>query len=101
MRRPTSVKSDRYLRAVRVRERLAAGESVVVTGPRYALQHTTGDVAALAFVLQGDTLCVGYAVQGTGGWQVIDCEPYSMRALGYWQRWLKRHGVPVSKPPRR
>lgn len=81
------------MRALRVRERLDAGEAVVVAGPAYALRDSADAVAALAFVLDGDTLCVGYAVQGSSGWQVVEHEPYSLRALGYWQRWLKRHGV--------
>ncbi|MCX8073927.1 MAG: hypothetical protein N3C12_16045 [Candidatus Binatia bacterium] len=91
-----SVKSDRTLSQLGVVARLASGEQVVAVGTWYQLREQDR-VVSLAFTLDGDELCVGYAAQQGERWQPVEMEPYSLRALGYWQRWLKRHGIAVRK----
>ncbi|GBD25773.1 hypothetical protein HRbin30_01097 [bacterium HR30] len=99
MKRTISAKSERILRDLGVLPRLTAGERLVTAGTVYALDEEARVLASLVFVLEGDVLCVGYAVNRGTGWQIVEQEPYSLRSLGYWQRWLKRHGVPVFSPP--
>jgi len=97
-----SVKSDRLLDQLGVWKRLQQGEKVVVVGPTYELITAEDPIAALAFTCEGERLYVGFAVVREGQWEAVELEPYSLRALGYWQRWLKRHGVPVGDDsPRR
>jgi hypothetical protein len=86
---PLSVKSQRWLRAARIEESLAAGETLVPIGRRYRLRD--GQLATLAFARDDEhRLCVGYAVD-EGEWVMVESEPFSARALGYYERWLKRH----------
>lgn len=98
MKRRLSVKSDRTLHQLGVLARLTAGERVVTVGTTYALANEANTLASLAFALEADTVYVGYAVNRGTGWEIVELEPYSFRSLGYWQRWLKRHGVPLSPP---
>lgn len=93
-----SAKSDRILRQLGVLPRLAAGERLVTAGPIYALRADQRTRASLVFTIKGDHLYVGYALDPGTGWQAVELEPYSLRSLGYWQRWLKRHGVPLAPP---
>ena len=84
-----SVKSQRWLRDARIEEALAAGEALVTIGKSYRLRD--GQLAVLAFARDDEQrLCVGYAVD-EGGWVMVESEPFSARALGYYERWLKRH----------
>ena len=46
------------------------------------------------------SLCVGYASDDSGEWATVEAEPFSMRALGYYERRLKRIGEPVDTRPR-
>jgi hypothetical protein len=98
MERKFSVKSDRTLQQLGVLPRLRAGERVVPVGKTFALRGREGEFASLVFAFDGDTLAVGYATRHGESWTVEELEPYSLRALGYWQRWLKRHGEPVDWP---
>jgi hypothetical protein len=85
-----SIKSLRQLRAWRIEETLAAGNQVVPVGRRYRLRD--GALGTLAFARDEEgRLCVGYAFD-EGGWTMVESEPFSARTLGYYQRWLKRHG---------
>ena len=84
-----SLKSQRWLRDARIEDALAAGETLVRIGPSYRLRD--GRLAILAFARDDEQrLCVGYAVDD-GGWTMIESEPFSARALGYYERWLRRH----------
>ncbi len=52
-----------------------------------------GGRARLAFSRGSESeLCVGLALERSGRWEVEEAEPYSARSLGYYQRWLRRHG---------
>ena len=84
-----SVKSQRWLRDARIEESLAAGKTLVPVGKPYRLRD--GRRAILAVSRDDERrLCVGYAVD-EGGWVMAESEPFSARALGYYERWLKRH----------
>jgi hypothetical protein len=84
-----SAKSLRWLRDAGVERALAAGQSLVAVGRTYRLRD--GQLATLAFTRDDEQrLCVGYAVN-EGEWVMVECEPFSARALGYYERWLKRH----------
>ncbi|MBI4518056.1 MAG: hypothetical protein HY699_19810 [Deltaproteobacteria bacterium] len=95
---PLSLKLQRQLHAWRVEQALAAGESVVVVEKTYRLRD--GQLATLAFDRDDEgRLCVGYAVD-EGGWVMVESEPVSVRTLGYYQRWLKRHREWEERPER-
>ncbi|HVN86388.1 MAG TPA: hypothetical protein VMW17_16260 [Candidatus Binatia bacterium] len=86
---PLSVKSQRWLRDAHIEEALAAGETLVPVGKQYRLRD--GQLATLVFHRDDEQrLCVGYAVD-EGEWVIVESEPFSARALGYYERWLKRH----------
>ena len=92
-----SIKSDRVLRRLGVSAALARGERLVPVGPTYELRKDPGIHVRLIF-LHDDTgrLCVGYASDDSGAWEPVESEPYSMRALGYYERRLKRIGTFVA-----
>ena len=84
-----STKSLRWLRDAGIEEALARGDTLVRVGRTYRLRD--GQLATLAFVRDDEQrLCVGYAVD-EGEWVMVESEPFSSRALGYYERWLKRH----------
>ncbi len=86
-----SVKSLRLLERWGVERELDAGAAVVVVGPVYLLGD--GTPARLAFLRdESRRTCVGYAVERGGQWVVEQCDFYSARTLGYYQRRLKRIG---------
>ena len=86
---PLSVKSQRWLRDAHIEESLASGETLVPVGKPYRLRD--GRRAILAVNRDDDQrLCVGYAID-EDGWVMVESEPFSARALGYYERWLKRH----------
>jgi len=87
-----SAKSDRLLRDLDVERLLEEGRGLALLEPEYRVLRT-GELARLAFHRDADgTLCVGIAVEREQGWSVEESEPYTMRALGYWKRRLKRIG---------
>jgi hypothetical protein len=93
-----SIKSARLLEAWGVERKLDDGAPCAPVGPVYLLDD--GRSARLAFYRDDERrLCVGYAVETEGRWQVEEGEPFSARGLGYYQRRLKRIGrrsAPVS-----
>jgi hypothetical protein len=101
---PLSSKSERILKELGVTRAFERGETVVLVGPTYELRKAPGTRARLAFLHDEDgRLCVGYASDSGGTWQPVESEPFSRRALGYYERRLKRIGdfVPGGAPPRR
>lgn len=96
-----SVKSQRILQDLGVPRAFERGEQLVLVGPTYELRKDPGIKVRLAFLHDADgQLCVGYA-HDSGGWQAVEFEPFSLRALGYYERRLKRIGDFVSSAPRR
>ncbi len=88
-----SVKSQRLLDKLGVTDALARGETLVLVGPTYELLKDPGIHVRLAFARGDDgRLCVGYASDDTGEWCSVESEPFSLRALGYYERRLKRIG---------
>ena len=93
-RRPTSglsVKSARLLAAWGVEQALADGAGIVPVGPLYNLDD--GHTARVAFRRDEEgRLCVGYALERDGQWEMREEDPFSARSLGYYRRRLKRIG---------
>ncbi len=88
-----SVKSQRLLKQLGVPAAFERGERLVLIGPTYVLRKNAEVRVRLVFLRDADQqLCVGYASDETGSWQPVDVEPFSIRALGYYQRRLKRVG---------
>ncbi|MBI3783914.1 MAG: hypothetical protein HY270_10980 [Deltaproteobacteria bacterium] len=97
-----SVKSDRLLQQHRILEALQRGEEQVLIGPIYELRSQPGVRLRVAFHRDDeDRLCVGYASKTSGDWLIVESEPYSMRALAYYERRLKRIGDFVESAPRK
>ena len=99
-----SSKSERLLQQLGVPKAFERGETLVLVGPTYELRKEPGIRVRLAFLHDDENrLCVGYASDDGGEWHVVDSEPFSMRALGYYERRLKRIGdfVAGSNSPRR
>lgn len=85
------MKSDRVLEGWGVERTLDAGARLAPVGPLYLLDD--GRSARLAFERDEEArLCVGYAVEREGRWEMEEAEPFSARCLGYYQRRLKRIG---------
>lgn len=96
-----SVKSQRRLDKLGVAAAFARGETLVLVGPTYELVKDAGIHVRLVFLHDEEhRLCVGYAANDSGEWQAVESEPFSMRALGYYERRLKRIGAFV-KPDKR
>lgn len=86
-----SVKATRLLARLGVEHELDAGKSLVTVEPTYLLSD--GRSARLAFERNEEQqLCVGYAVDSDGKWEMQEAERFSLRTLGYYQRRLKRIG---------
>ncbi len=97
-----SVKSQRVLDKLGVTTALARGESLVMVGPTYELLKEPGTHVRLAFTRDADgRLSVGYASNATGEWCSAESEIFSLRALGYYERRLKRIGEFVEPSTRR
>lgn len=95
----SSLKSQRLLRQFGVPDAFARGESRVLAGPVYELRRDPGIRVRLLFLRDEDgALCVGYASDAEGDWQPVEFEPFSQRALGYYERRLKRIGDWVENP---
>ncbi len=99
----SSVKADRLLQQHRVRDALAEGEDPALIGPIYESRREPGVHLRVAFHYDEERrLCVGYARSQGADWELVESEPYSMRALAYYERRLKRIGeFSKSAPPRR
>ncbi len=89
-----SVKSQRLLERLGVFAAFERGEALALIGPTYELRKDPGIHVRLVFVRDDADaqLRVGYASDATGTWQPAEVEPFSARALGYYQRRLKRIG---------
>jgi hypothetical protein len=86
-----SVKTTRLLEALGVEEELDSGKRVVVLEATFLLAD--GQSARLAFERNEEgQLCVGYAIDRDGQWEVQEAERFSVRTLGYYRRRLKRIG---------
>lgn len=99
-----STKSARILRQLGVTKAFEHGETVVLVGPTYELRKDPGIKVRLAFLHDDEgRVCVGYARDDGGDWQLVESEPFSQRGLGYYERRLKRIGdfVGAGAPPRR
>jgi len=88
-----SVKAERVLQRFGVMRALDRGERLVLVGPTYELRKNPGIKVRMTFLRDRDgQLCIGYA-NDEDGWQPVEYEPFSLRALGYYQRRLKRIGA--------
>ena len=88
-----SVKSQRLLQKLGVPAAFARGETLVLVGPTYEMVKQPGIHVRLAFLHDDEgRLCVGYASNDSGAWEPAEAEPFSARALGYYERRLKRIG---------
>jgi len=93
-----SAKSERMLKQLGVAKAFERGERLVLVGPTYELRKDPGIRVRLAFLHDDEgRLCVGCASNEGGQWQAIDSKPFSLRALGYYERRLKRIGDFVTK----
>jgi hypothetical protein len=96
-----SVKAHRLLDKRGVTAAFARGEVLVLVGSTYELVKDPGIHVRLAFLHDGDgRLCVGYASDDGGDWHAVEAEPFSMRALGYYERRVKRLGAFVEPDSR-
>lgn len=90
---PLSVKSERILKQLGVTKAFEQGETLVLVGPTYELRKDPGIKVRLAFLHDDEgRLCVGHATDDGGEWQAVESEPFSLRALGYYERRLRRVG---------
>lgn len=97
-----SVKAQRLLKQLGVSDAFAKGETLVLAGPTYALRKDPEVKVRLAFLHDDEgRLCVGYASDDGGTWTSVESEPFSRRALGYYERRLKRIGDFVAPTNRR
>lgn len=88
-----SAKSERLLKQLGVAKAFERGDTLVLAGPTYELRKSPGVHVRLAFLHDDESrLCVGYASDDGGDWQPVESEPFSRRALGYYERRLKRIG---------
>jgi hypothetical protein len=97
-----SAKSERILKQLGVAKAFEQGETLVLVGPTYELRKDPGIKVRLAFLHDDEgRLCVGYANDDGGEWQPVESEPFSLRALGYYERRLKRIGEFVADDDKR
>lgn len=87
-----TVKSQRLLAQLGVAEALQRGAQRVAVGPVYEMRKDPGIFVRLVFEKDADALNVGYAKLDGAEWEVVESEPFSFRALGYYERRLKRIG---------
>jgi hypothetical protein len=86
-----SVKTTRLLERLGVEEELDSGKRLVVLEPTFLLADEQS--ARLAFERDEEgQLCVGYAIDRDGHWEMQEAERFSVRTLGYYRRRLKRIG---------
>jgi len=97
-----SAKSERILKQLGVAKAFERGETLVLIGPTYELRKDAGIKVRLAFLHDDEgRLCVGYASDDGGERQPLESEPFSLRALGYYERRLKRIGEFVADGDKR
>ncbi len=97
-----SVKSERILKQLGVAKAFERGQTLVLVGPTYELRKDPGIKVRLAFLHDDQgRLCIGYASDDRGEWLAVESEPFSLRALGYWERRLKRIGEFVASDDKR
>lgn len=87
-----TVKSQRLLDQLGVSAALRKGAAKLVTGPVYELRKDPGVFTRLAFHKDDGVIFVGFASCDGGEWEIVDSEPFSFRALGYYERRLRRQG---------
>lgn len=90
-----SAKAEQAIRRLGVEAALQRAPDGALVGPVYELRATPGVRARLLFRRspQGG-LEIGYATATVGGpWERVESEPFSLRALGYYERRLKRIGT--------
>ena len=88
-----SSKSQRLLKQLGVIDTLARGHPIALVGTVYELRKEATTHVRVVFLYDEEKrLCVGYASNATGRWEPVEFEPFSMRALGYYERRLKRIG---------
>lgn len=98
---PLSVKSRRLLDKLGVPAALERGETLVLVGPTYELVKDPGICVRLAFHRDdAGGVCVGYASDDAGSWEIVESEPFSMRSVSYYERRLKRIGTFVARGDR-
>ena len=101
-KKTVSVKADRLLQEHGVVEALRRGEDLVLIGPIYELRREPTTRLRVAFHRDDEgRVCVGFAQTVDRDWSVVESEPYSMRALAYYERRLKRIGTFAEVAPRR
>lgn len=97
MRSPAdlSAKAAQALRRLGVAAALDRRPDGALVGPIYELREDPNVRARLLFRRDADgVLEVGYATaRSDSPWEPVDLEPFSLRALGYYERRLKRIGV--------
>ncbi len=87
-----SIKAERVLKRLGVMSALDRGETLVLVGPTYELRKDRGSRSVWPFCVAMRGSCgIGYA-HDDDGWRPVEFEPFSLRALGYYQRRLKRIG---------
>lgn len=88
-----SQKSERLLATLGVTKAMQRGETEVFVGPIFELRRQARVFVRLLFHRDDERrLCVGFAQYDGKNWNIVESEPYSMRAYGYWERRLKRIG---------
>ncbi len=96
---PLTVKSQRLLEQLGVAKAFQQGGKRVLTGPVYELRKDPGIQVRLLFEKEDEALNLGYAAWDGAQWEVVESEPFSFRALGYYERRLKRLGDFVENRP--
>lgn len=96
-----SARGQHQLTELGVIAALDDGDPLVRRGPVYELRKEPGVFVQLAFLRDDENrVLVGYARRENDDWIAADCELYSLRALGYWERRLKRIGDRVVQKDR-
>ena len=90
---PSSVKGERLLASLGIQAALDQGDELVFSGPLYELRKEPGVQVRLVFLRDDENrIAVGYAQRDQDEWRPVEHEPFTMRALGYYERRLKRIG---------
>jgi hypothetical protein len=98
----SSVKGDRLLSSLGVLPALDRGDALAFSGPIYELRKEPGIQVRLVFLRDDENrVAVGYARREGNDWEAVEHEPFTMRALGYYERRLKRIGDRVDPRDRK
>ena len=87
-----SVKARRLLDHLGVSDAMKRGAQRIAVGPLFELRREPGIFVRLMFERDAGELNIGYVKLDGPEWEVVESEIFSLRALGYYERWLKRHG---------